>query len=287
MAKHGPGCTCSECNASAQEAFEVVRAELVKRGWAPADVYSEHTGGNVWALAVVLKRAPSGRVLRQALLGDPYNVEVWGGMIEDLEDPSRNIDDLPGPNPSSDSAQVGARWLDATLRKMGYGPAHAGRAGRGKTRKPRKGRALRDRYGRARYDRSSVKVNEIVHTTTFDPSMRGIVKAAGGAVTKKLGITHEAALRRVGAGLYLGPWSKVLLYSPALRYWPKPEHKALLQLVKRGDLRVIEVSGDDLKPWIADVPISLHPPGHNDGYVVVPASSLVAQGIPDEIGRLT
>lgn len=116
---HAAGCTCPRHSATAEEAFGAVRRALVSLGVREADVSIQHTGGNVYALAVVLGRNEAGNVTRQALLGDPYNCEGWGGMVEDLADPSRNVDDL-GAGPSSDDAQQGALWFASQLQAHGY-----------------------------------------------------------------------------------------------------------------------------------------------------------------------
>jgi hypothetical protein len=132
-------------------------------------------------------------------------------------------------------------------------------------------KALRRRYGHSREDHTQEALADLIGLIGhWDASSLGIRKAASGALPKKLTASHEAAMRRVGAGLFLGPWSRALAYAPAVAHWPKAEHRALVQLVKRGDLRVMRVSGDDLAPWKAGVSASVH--ANDDfGYVIVPA----------------
>lgn len=81
--------------------------------------------------------------------------------------------------------------------------------------------------------------------------------------------SHRTVLTRVGHhGLVLGPWSNALIYSTALRRWPKREHRALFQLLARGDLRVLRRSGDGHGVH----PASLVPPGSSFYYEIVPAA---------------
>lgn len=84
---------------------------------------------------------------------------------------------------------------------------------------------------------------------------------------KKLGISHEAVLHRIGSGIVLGPWSNILLFGP--KYWKRSELKALIGLVGRGDVRVLRVSGSDMN--YGEQPISIVPPGSHFYYVIVPA----------------
>jgi hypothetical protein len=65
----------------------------------------------------------------------------------------------------------------------------------------------------------------------------------------------------------------VLAYSPAIQYWSVAEKKALVGLIKRGDLRVEEVTGKDLEPWTELAAKSLHPSG-DSGYLVTPARAV-------------
>ena len=96
---------------------------------------------------------------------------------------------------------------------------------------------------------------------------RSLVEAAIASAPKKLGVTHAAALKRVGDGLFLGPWANALIYG--VKYWPKSEHRALIQLVKRGDLRVERVRGEELEKWKAGVTSSQHANSYF-AYVIVP-----------------
>lgn len=134
------------------------------------------------------------------------------------------------------------------------------------------------RYGRARREYTSLALEDLRRATLggFDPKSRGVIEAASKPAPKKLAQTHEEVLRKVGAGIYLGPWATALLYGNEISRWKKPEHKALVQLVKRGDLKVIRVSGDDLAPWLPPQAPYSSPPQF--GYVVAPAGSMIAQG---------
>ena len=92
---------------------------------------------------------------------------------------------------------------------------------------------------------------------------------------RTLTANHEKALKRVGTGLFLGPWARALLY--AVRYWPKVEHRALLQLVKAGRLLVVRVnndaSGQDFAEWLARTNPSESVHVNCDfAYVIVPST---------------
>lgn len=122
------------------------------------------------------------------------------------------------------------------------------------------------------YDRSQQTVEEIGHALFIDKSRKSIVHAAIGSFPREIGLTHERALARIGPGpMVLGPWSQVLLYG--VRYWPIPEHRALVQLVRMGVLRVLEFSGDDMRALLAEhpVPISVQLPDSYFTYAIVRA----------------
>jgi hypothetical protein len=97
-----------------------------------------------------------------------------------------------------------------------------------------------------------------------------VTQAASGPLPKKLGVSHEKAILRVGRGLFLGPWSKALVYAPSLRNWPKTEHRALIQLLRMGRYRVVRVTGSDLTSLLVGVPLSQHA-NNSFAYVVVPS----------------
>lgn len=83
---------------------------------------------------------------------------------------------------------------------------------------------------------------------------------------KKLGVSHETILRRIGNGIVLGPWANILLFGP--KYWKRSELKALIGLVARGDVKVLRVSGSDMN--YGEQPRSVVPPGSDFYYVIVP-----------------
>lgn len=81
-------------------------------------------------------------------------------------------------------------------------------------------------------------------------------KVAQAAPAKMMSATEKAVLDKLPSELSIGKYSKPLLFSPKLPKLSKPEHAALIKLVRRGDLRVMEVGNDYVlqKAPVAEVP---------------------------------
>jgi len=94
-------------------------------------------------------------------------------------------------------------------------------------------------------DVSAKALADIEHAHLSTDLVRFLKPAVKTRRIAALTASHEAALRRVGHGLILGPWSNVLIYGP--RYWPKREHRALVALVAARLLHVYRVSGADVE----------------------------------------
>ncbi len=96
-------------------------------------------------------------------------------------------------------------------------------------------------------------LEELRHLTTGARDNAYVLAGLKSPLKGPLTAAQTAALQRVGTGLFLGPWSKALLYG--VRYWPKAEHRALLQLVAGGRLMTVQVdddaAGQDLSEWLA------------------------------------
>jgi hypothetical protein len=82
------------------------------------------------------------------------------------------------------------------------------------------------------------------------------------------GKTHDAVLARVDRGMSLGYIANALIFGP--RYLSRSEHKALVQLVQGGRLRVLRVSGSDIERF-PPPPRGYEYTGQN--YVIAPAGA--------------
>jgi len=63
----------------------------------------------------------------------------------------------------------------------------------------------------------------------------------------KMSATEAALLARIPEATDIGFWSKSLSYSPVIRHlcYNKPEHTALVKLLKRGALKILREYGPD------------------------------------------
>lgn len=120
------------------------------------------------------------------------------------------------------------------------------------------------------YDETNKAVSELRDGGTHARA-NSYVLAGLRSPLKALTSNHEAVLRKIGLGMFLGPWHMAILYG--IRYWPKAEHRALMQLVAGGRLKVVRVSGTDLDEWkTRTLPSESQHVNSDFAYIIVPAT---------------
>jgi len=89
-------------------------------------------------------------------------------------------------------------------------------------------------------------IKDALSTTYTQQS--GLVKALAAKPSRSMGKTEKAILSKISNKLPadLGAISKCLLYGDFFRF-KKSEHAAILKLIKRGELKVVEISDPDGK----------------------------------------